>query len=454
MHRRMTALFGLTAALLTGLARVAHADSTNDYLKAQMAAQHIPGLSVAVVQNGRVVKTQGYGQADPAAKTAAAPDTVYQIGSLTKQFTAAAVLKLAEQGKIGLDDPVTRYLDGLPAAWKTITVRELLNQTSGIRNYREALALASDPAAAVAKDYTAAQVIGLADEKPLLFAPGTQFAYSNTNYHLLGMIVEKVTDHSYGDYLQETFFGPLGMTETRMARPGAAVPNAASSRLWDGEALQPSPLVFSPTIDFGDGGILSSVTDLAKWSAALDGGALLSAGSKRLLWTPPTLASGSPTDYAAGWMRAEVRGHALLWHNGATLAGFTGAIFKFPADHLALVVLTNSFDIPGAQAGLPLYSLTLGLAKSFLPDLAKEDAAIPDPSAQTAALLRKVSAQIAAGTLDHSLFAPALQAALTSAAVDPAHALLAPLGPMTSLSLLRRTEGGIALYRARYGKTV
>ena len=453
MHRRLTLLAGavLAGAVLLGLMRAGHAGSVDNYLKAQMAAQHIPGLSAAVVQDGKIVKEQGYGLSDTAAKTPATAETVYQIGSLTKQFTAAAILTLMQQGKVGIDDPLSKYVDGTPAAWSAITVRELLNQTSGIRNYREALVNSLD---AAPKDYTAAQVIAMADAKPLQFKPGTQFAYSNTNYHLLGMIVEKVSGRSYADYMQQTFFGPLGMTQTRMSRPGLALPNLAAGTLWDGKAVQGSSFAFSPTVDFGDGGILSCVADLVKWNAALDGTALLSAESKRLLWTPPTLASGTATQYASGWFAAEAGSHKLLWHNGATIAGFTGAIFKFPGDRLTLIVLTNSLNIPSTRTSIPLYSMGLGLAKLYLPDLAKEDAGIPDTDPQTAALLRLVSAQVASGTLDKSLFTPAFQAALTPEAVNPAHNLLAPLSPLTSLTLLSRDSGGVAVYQAVYGTTV
>lgn len=429
-----------------GMHSSAHADRVDEYLTAQMAARHIPGLSVAVVQDGKVVKALGYGLADTGSKAPATPDTVYQIGSLTKQFTAVAVLKRIEQGKVGIDAPITQYIDGLPKSWKPITVRELLNQTSGLRNYREALAPKQ-----FTKNYTAAEFIRLTDKKPLLFAPGSQFSYSNTNYHLLGLIVEKTSGQSYRTCLQQTMFGPLGMTHTQMLRPDSAPPAAAVGTLWDGKTVQISPVVFSPTLTFGDDGILSTVNDLVRWNAALDGETLLSPSSKRLLWTPPTLAGGSATEYASGWFHTQIEGHALLWHNGATLAGFTGAIFKFPDDKLTLIVLTNSLDIPGLQTSRPLYALTLGLAALYLPDMGKEDPPLPDPAPQTAALLKKVAAQLAAGKVDHSLFAPSFQALLTPATLDSLHSALAPLGPLSSLALLRRAGDGIVDYKALYG---
>ncbi len=444
----VTGLALLMTALMVGLNKPAHTDSIDDYLKAQKTAGHIPGLSIAVVQDGKVVKAQGYGLSNPAKKTPATADTVYQIGSLTKQFTAAAILTLAQQGKVGIDNPVSTYVEGIPAAWKPITVRELLNQTSGICSYTDALGDSQDGAA---KDYTVSRIIALANTKPLGFTPGSQYAYSNTNYYLLGLVIEKVSGKSYADYMRLTFFGPLGMTQTRMYRPGLVLPTLAVGSLWDGTAVHVNTSVLSPALMFSAGGIVSTVTDLAKWDAALDGDALLNADSKRLLWTPPVLASGAATEYAGGWFVSSVKSHKLIWHNGATSMGFTGAIFKFPADKLTLIVLTNSLDIPGMQTRLPLYSLGLDLAKLYLPDLAKEEQGIPDTDPKTAALLKVVSAQIASGTLDKSLFTPAYQPVLTPEALQPLHDLLAPLGPITSLTLLRREPDGSAVYRARYG---
>jgi len=441
---RATALALLTAAwALTGQA--AQADSADDYLQAQMAQRHIPGLSVAVVQGGKIVKMRGYGSASLAPARPVTPDTAFNIVSLSKQFTAAAVLKLAQDGRLGVDDEAARFVPGWPTAWKGITVRQLLNQTTGIPNFLDVI-----PPDDYGKFYSTEDFLKAAASKPLLFAPGTRFAYSNTNYHLLALVVEKAGGRPYGDFLRDTFFGPLGMTHTRLDDASQTVPNRARGYEWDGTQYVLDTLVLHPSLNFGDRGILSTAPDLAKWNAALDGDGLLTPASKTVLWTPPTLPGGAQAPYAAGWMAQAVGGHRLLWHNGALPFSFSAALMRFPDDRLSVILLANSLK-PADLAGLPSYDLTLGLAKLYLPDLAKADAGIPDSDPQTAALVKTVSAQIAAGTLDPALFAPALRVALTPGAVAPAHALLAPLAPLTSLVLLGRDADGNALYRALYG---
>ncbi len=440
-------------ALMATLAGATRADSVDNYLKSEMARRHIPGLSVAVVRDGKVVKSQGYGQASPELSVPATPATAYQIGSLTKQFTAAAILRLAQDGRLGVDDRITKYLNGLPASWKGITVRQLLNQTSGIPNYREGLDMG-----ALLKDYTGADILRMASAKPLLFAPGTKFDYSNTNYHLLGMIVEKVTGKPYGDFLQERFFRPLGMTATRLDDPSAVVLNRARGCLWDGTTLQNGIFTFSPTLTFGDDGVLSTVGDLTQWNAALDGDALLSPASKALLWTPPVLPGGAATEYAGGWIATRAGGHALVWHNGATAAGFTGAIFRFPDDRLTLIVLSNALDIPALNLGRPLYALTLGLAGQYLPDLAKGNSPVADAEPQVTQMLRQVLTDLAAGRADPSRLTPAMSAALTPAVIAQTDRNLATAGafhPDTLALVSRADDNGLRVYRFRalYGGT-
>ncbi len=456
LRTKMSLAAWLLGALLgLGMMGQTRADSVDDYLKAEMARRHIPGLSVAVVQGGKVVKSQGYGSASLELSVPATAMTAYQIGSLTKQFTAAAILSLAQDGKLNADDKITKYLGVLPGSWKAITIRQLLNQTSGIPNYRGGIDIFRG---AYLRDYTGAEIIKLASAHPLLFTPGTQFNYSNTNYHLLGMIVEKVSGKPYAQYLQTRFFGPLGMTHTRLNDPSIVVANRAQGCLWDGTTLQNSIYVFSPTVAFGDDGVLSTVDDLVKWDAALDGDALLSPVSKALLWTPPALPNGAPTEYAGGWMVTRVGGHALIWHNGATMAGFTGAIFRFPDDKLTVIALSNGVDIPGLQTGYPMYALTLGLAKLYLPDLAKADAPVTDTEPQVTQMLRQALTDLAAGKADPSHFTPAMSAALTRAVIAQTNHNLAPLGTFQPQSLTpvgRADEGGLRVYRYRalYGET-
>ena len=434
---------------LLSLMGTARADAVDDYLRMAMMKRHIPGLSVAVVQNGYIVKSQGYGVADRDAKIPATPETVYELASLTKQFTAAAIAKLAQDGKLDPADKISRYLPDTPDLWANITVRQLLNQTSGLPNFLEGLSVK-----ALRRDYTAAEVVQRIAARPLLFVPGTQYAYSNTNYYLLGIIIEKVSGKSYREYLQDTFFTPLGMTQTRFYDPKVAAPKTAQGSLWDGHSLRRSPFVYSPTLQFGFSGILSTTGNLVKWNAALDGDTLLTPTSKSLLWSPPLLPNGARTDYASGWLATTVYGHQLLWHNGALPTGFTSAFFKFPDDKLTLIVLSNHFDISGQQS-TPLYALTLGLAKLYLPAL--QDAPLPvDPDPKLTALLRSRIAALAAGKIDRSQFTPEMNTVLTPAVLQQNKQTFSAFGPLQSLAFLQRFEANglqVSRYRAVFGET-
>ncbi len=435
----------LTATLLAGPARLAHADSVDDYLKAQMAARHIPGLSVAVVQDGQVVKTAAYGVSDVSAKTPATLDTRFILGSCTKPFTAVAVLQLVEAGKVSLDAPIARYLDGLPAAWSAITVRELMTHTSGLPNYRQFLNYAklSDP-----KYHQSGSVVALLADKPLDFPPGTKYEYSNTNYHLLAQIIEKVSGQTYEEFLSSHQFQAAGMTAPRLAALPALLPSQAAGYNWDGKRRRLNTIFLPRALDYGDDGLVSTAGDLAKWMTALSTGQLVSETTLKQMITPGRLPDSTPTTYGLGLIIVLYKGQVLATHSGAT-PGYASTLAFFVDSRLSVVVLCNLWD--QTDSGLT-QTLMLGVAKPYLP-AAPVLAAIPDSDPQIAALLRKVSAQIAAGKLDHSLFAPAFRAALTPAAVNPAHDLLAPLGPLSSLALLRRGADGIATYRALYGTT-
>ena len=442
-HLRQAAL---AAALLIGLGKTAHADGIDDYLKAQMAARHIPALSVAVVQDGRVVKTAAYGVSDINAKTSATPNTRFILGSCTKPFTAVAVLQLMEAGKVNLDAPIARYLDGLPAAWHAITVRELLTHTSGLPNYRLFVNYAklSDP-----KYNRSGSVVALLADKPPDFAPGTKYEYSNSNYHLLAQLVEKVSGRTYGDFLAAYQFKAAGMTATRLATLPALLPSQAVGYNWDGKRRRSNTIFLPRALDYGDDGLVSTAGDVAKWATALSTGQLVSEATLKQMITPGTPTDGSASSYGLGLIVVPYKGQTLATHSGAT-PGYSSTLAYFVDSRLSVVVLCNLFNEADLSMTEPL---ALGVAKQYLPAAPAPDA-IPDTEPQVAALLRKVSAQLAARKLDRSLFTPAFQAALTPAAVNPAQDLLAPLGPLSSLTLLRRDADGTAAYRAVYGTTV
>ena len=233
-------------------------DRVDEFVRAEMARQKIPGVAVAIVQKGKVVKAQGYGLANVEHQVPVRPETIFQSGSLGKQFTAAAVLSLVEEGKIALDDPVAKYLPDAPPAFRPISVRHLLTHTSGIPDY-------TDGTFDLRRDLTEEDLARMAFRLNLEFAPGTRWNYSNTGYVLLGIIVRKASGRFYGDVLRERVFVPLGMKTTRVISEEDIVPHrAAGYRLVKGE-LKNQEWVAPSLNTTADGALYFSVLDLVAW---------------------------------------------------------------------------------------------------------------------------------------------------------------------------------------------
>ena len=312
----------------------AHADAVDDYVQARMTARHIPGLSIAVVQDGKPVKLRGYGLANVEVDAAATPDTVFPIASVTKQFVAAAVLLLEQDGKLGVDDRIDTIIDGLPDAWKPITIRQLLNHTSGIPDIWNDLH--ADRRAPVTPEKIVQQVGAV----PLAFVPGTKWNYSNTDYIVLAMIIRKTSGMPFDVFLQQRIFTPLGMLHTRLYDPDAIIPGRAAgyrrqdSALWNAEYFDPS------FAQGGDGGLLSTANDLARWAVALDGEGLLSAKSREMMWGDARLTSGKTYPSGFGWELHTVNQHRWIYHSGSR-PGAAAVISRFPDDKLTIIVLAN-----------------------------------------------------------------------------------------------------------------
>lgn len=435
-----------------GLAGVTRADSVDDYLKSEMAKRHIPGLTVAVVRDGKIVKEQGYGLADMEASAPATPATVYMLASMSKQFTATGVMLLVQDGKVGLDDAVGKYLDGLPKTWRGITVRQLLNQTSGIPEW-----VPNPNKDPLLKAYTLAEIAEHAAVKPLAFAPGTRFEYSNTNYNLLAGIIEKASGKPYDEFLRARIFGPLGMSETAMYDPEEIARNRAVGYTRVGGKLFNNVLVYDPSFLAGAGGLQSTVGDLVKWDAALASGAVLPASSLAQMWTPPALPGGAHTDYGMGWLAQTTGGHRLVWHNGA-LPGAMGFIGRWPEDHLTVIVLSNMMPLDGFDDAYPFLPLGQAVAALYVPALApaKEAAAVDDPAVTR--MFRQALTALEAGKPDAAQFTPNMNALLTPALIAQTNRNLAVAGafkPETLTLVGRSEEGGLRVYRYRvlYGKT-
>jgi CubicO group peptidase (beta-lactamase class C family) len=360
------------------------ADKIDDYITAQMERLHIPGASLAIVRDGHIAKAQGYGFANLELKAPATKDTVYEIGLTSKQFTAAAIMMLVEEGKVRLDDTITKYFPEAPQTWRGITIRHLLTHTSGIQNhvavphwldvFRTNLAFETNPS----RD----ELLKMFFKLPLEFQPGETWAYDNTGYYLLGIIIEKASGKPFWQFLDERIFKPLGMNGTRNTDPRPIVPNRASGYEWKTDHFENRPILL-PAIAFSAGSLLSTIEDMAKWDVALYTEKLLKRSSLEQMWTAEVTKDRAalPFNYGFGWFVEDYRGHRLLQHSGGT-PGFSSVMYRFVNDKLTIVILSNHAD-------RILDQLAVDLAGIYLPAL-KRPEANSDPDAATTAMLKAV----------------------------------------------------------------
>ncbi len=309
-------------------------DDVASYVRAEMQRQHIPGVALLVSRSGKIVQAQGFGLANVELQVPVKPETVFQSGSVGKQFTATGVMMLVEEDKVGLDDPLTKYFADAPASWKEVTVRELLSHTAGFGDYPEKFDFR--------KDWTEEELLKMVEGIPLAYPPGTKWEYSNLGFLTLGILIHRITGEFYGDFLQQQIFHPLGMDTTRIISEADIVPNrAAGYRLVKGE-LKNQEWVAPMVNTTADGSLYFSILDLAKWDAALYTEKLLKRSSFDQMWTPAKLKNGQPNKdgYGFGWFIEEKRGHRVISHNGAW-QGFKSAIARHMNDQLTVVVLAN-----------------------------------------------------------------------------------------------------------------
>src|SRR5688572_4836367 len=341
------------AALVIGLGASSNAqqtsveaDKVDEYIEAEMRKQHIPGLSLAVVQAGKVVKSKGYGLANMELNVHATPNTVYQLQSITKSFVACGIMLLVEDGKLGLDDKITNYLSGLPQAWSGVTVRHMLTHTSGIPNFVSDQGSGKEIIAFAQKASSSEEIIGWAAGRPLKFAPGEGRRYSSTGYHLLGLVIEKVSGKPWGQFLHERIFAPLGMTRTRVHSPFDIIPDRASGYNHFGEVPVNGLWFTEAYMQSAAGGLVSTVEDMARWEIALQAGTIIKPSTLAQMAVPVKLKNDSTVQdagrrYGLGWDLQTHQGHRMMGHGGDHVTGFTANFARFPDDKLAVIVLTN-----------------------------------------------------------------------------------------------------------------
>jgi CubicO group peptidase (beta-lactamase class C family) len=319
--------------VLAGCASAPSRDASVDALMKHYDGEG-PGASLLVIRNGVPLMRRGYGFADLEHRVAASPQTDYRLASVSKQFTATAILLLAQDGKLSLDDRARRWLPSLPAAAGAITLRQLLSHQGGLIDYEDIMA-ADTRVPLRDKDVLAL----LAKTDHLYFAPGTSYRYSNGGYAMLALIVERASGMPFQDFLRQRIFLPLGMTSTlAYVTEGPPVPHRAFGYSAEsGQWIRTDQSMTSSVL--GDGGIYSSIDDLARWDAALYDNRLLSDASRKAAFTPWTATDDPTVEYGYGW---RITGETL-WHSGETI-GFRNVIVRYPKRHLTVVLLTNRND--------------------------------------------------------------------------------------------------------------
>jgi CubicO group peptidase (beta-lactamase class C family) len=319
-----------------------HNDAVGQFVQAEMKKQQIPGLALLVSRQGQPMRAEGFGLSNVELKVPTRPESIFQSGSMGKQFTATAVMMLVEAGKVGLEDPLTRYFPEAPASWKRVTVRELLSHTAGFTDYPKDFDMR--------KDYTEAQLLKMVEAIPLAYPPGTDWSYSNLGYLTLGILIHKVTGEFYGDFLQERIFRPLQMSTTRIIDEADIIPNRSAGYRLDSGKLKNQEWVSPALNTTADGSLYFSILDLAKWDAALYTGQLLKKASLAQMWTVAKLRNGQPNSghYGFGWFIETKEGHQVVEHEGQW-QGFETQISRYVDDGITVVVLTNLGDAKPGQ---------------------------------------------------------------------------------------------------------
>ncbi|HEX2222868.1 MAG TPA: serine hydrolase, partial [Thermoanaerobaculia bacterium] len=319
-----------------------------DALAAENYPADQPGAAILVEKDGQVILRKGYGLANVELGVPVSPEMVFEVGSVTKQFTAAAILMLAERGELRFDDEVTRFFPDFPTHGKKITVEHLLTHTSGIPSYTGI----EEWGQQVREDITVDQLIAFFRGKPLDFEPGSRMAYNNSGYVLLGAIVEKLSGKSYEDFIEQEIFQPLGMTRSRYGNRSEVVPGRAYGYIKKGDRYDTAPYV-SMTQPYAAGALLSTVDDLARWDKALSAERLLRRASLDRMFTPVRLSNGLPTTYGYGISMYDFQGHRVTEHGG-DIHGFSCHLLRVPEERLFVIVLSNNPYAPRRPDALAL----------------------------------------------------------------------------------------------------
>ena len=426
MRSKSPQLLVIILAVLFAATSVARADKVDDYIRTVLAERHAPGVAVAVIKNGKVVKLKGYGVASVEFNVPVTTETVFEIGSVSKQMTAAGIMLLVEDGKVKLDAPISTYLSNTPEAWKDVTVRHLLTHTSGVKSY------SSLDGFELFRHLKTDEFITKLSPHPLEFTPGERNIYSNSGFTLLGHIIQTVSGKPYMQFMLERIFTPLGMTKTADRDPQFIVPNRAAGYEWEIDHLEGRDGVLTDLM--GAGSIVSTIADMAKWDAALNGKNFLKPDSRAEWWKQYIFNNGKPSPYGFGWRIAHIRGHKLIGHTGQT-AGFGAANFRYVDDGVTVIVLTNLGEIGlGGQ-------IAARVAKFYAPGLSlKTVVGKPEPVAGLGEKLLAVLRARNEEKLDIPPITPQLMRSLSTERSKASYRRIASLGTPTNVTFVESDE--------------
>jgi len=335
MHSALTAASLTTLLFRFGSAAAqtpASTDQIDRFVTAELERQRIPGMAVAVLRGDSVLLARGYGLADRERRVPATDSTLFAIGSVTKQFAAASIVLLAQQGRLKLDDPIAKYLPEGARVWQGVTIQHLLTHTSGIPE---------DSAVDPSRDYSETELVRSAAAQPLQFNPGELESYSSTGYVLLGVIIRRATGTFWGDFVHDRIFRPLSMPTARLTSETGNVTNRAAGYALVNDTLQRNQDPVSPSINSTADCCLSlSLRDFAQWARGLNHGKVLGRAGLEQSWTPVRLNKAGTYPYGFGWNLFEQRGYRRIGHSGAWL-GNHATIQRYPDFNLTVVVLLN-----------------------------------------------------------------------------------------------------------------
>ena len=334
--------------------------------QAAMAAEHIPGLSIAVLRGADTVVLRGWGYANVELRAPATPQTVYRLGSITKQFTALAILQLVEQGRLTLDDTLQRFVPNFPTPGRHVTIRQLLNHTSGIPSYTSIGRTWQDK---MRLDLSHDSLLALVKDRAPDFAPGERFLYDNTGYYLLGMVIESASGQSYAQYLAQHEFAPLGLAATSYCETRPVIADRAQGYQVDSSGAVANADFISMSQPFAAGSLCSTVLDLLTWQRALAGDRLVRPGGYAMMSTPGRLNNGNATGYGFGLGASTANGHRQIGHGGG-INGFSTQLSAYPDDSLTVVVLANSEDANTTRIAQRIARAAFGIAEPVVRDLA------------------------------------------------------------------------------------